>query len=84
MQTSSQRKRVLDGSQSDITEMKDNVIRPDRRIPPADQLSIHLLDTVERAAGKLTDPGATEVGTRRDEIDLVEVERRIAGRFGHR
>ena len=84
MQTSGQRKRVLDGSQSDIPEMEDGVARRDCLIPPTQQLCVHLVRAGERSAGELTDAGVAEVGVGRDEIDLVEIERRILGRCGHR
>lgn len=61
-------------SEGQITEVQDDVVRTDERIPPSDHDRVHLLDGRERPARKLTDPRMAEVMIARDEADSVKIE----------
>lgn len=77
VQRRSQRHRLGDRSQSDITQMQDYVVNADDVVPSPDELSVHLRSRCERAIRELADPRMAEVRVGRDVVDLIEVKRRI-------
>ncbi len=77
VQRRSQRHRIGDRPQGDITQMQDHVVMADSVVPSANELSVHLRSRCERAISELADSRMTEVRVGRDVVDPIEVKRRI-------